>query len=108
MQKTLVMYSRTTGCPYITIARRVLSEHNVAYDEIYIDQDPIARQHVLDWTGFLSVPTLVIALGDSGLPYTAPSDLARGSSPRGIDRGPIISEPNSDELITWLRRHELI
>ncbi len=107
-KKELVMYSRSTGCPYVSIARRVLDEYSVPYREIFIDQNPQAKQRVLDWTGFLSVPTLIIAQPGQDLPYTAVTPLPEGQSPRGVDRGPLLTEANSSELERWLQKHGLI
>jgi hypothetical protein len=80
----------------------------VSYREIHIDRDSAARQRVLDWTGFLSVPTLVVANLGEMLPYETPAPLETGRSPRGIDRGTMITEPASDELAQWLQRHGFI
>ncbi|GAB4512739.1 MAG: hypothetical protein OHK0046_12740 [Anaerolineae bacterium] len=106
--KDLIMYSRTAGCPFVNIAKRVLAEHQVPYREIFIDQDDTARQRVLEWTGFLSVPTLVIAQPGSDLPYEAPLPLPKGSSPRGIDRGAMLTEPSMQQLAEWLTLHRFI
>lgn len=108
MSRRLVMYGRTTGCPFITVAKRVLADYGVGYHEIMIDKDDEARQRVLSWTGFLSVPTLVLADEDSVLPIHEPEPLPRGTSPRGIDRGVMITEANRDELEYWLLRNGLI
>jgi hypothetical protein len=62
----------------------------------------------LDWTGFLSVPTLVVSKIGEDLPYTDFSVLPKGDSPRGIDRGPILTEASSEELENWLRKHGFI
>ena len=104
MTKALVMYSRTSSCPFVTVAKRVLTEYKVPYQEIYIDRDPEARQRVLDWTGFLSVPT-IIASEDGVLPVEEPASLAKGTSPRGLDRGAMITEPNMVQLKAWLVKH---
>lgn len=102
--KELVMYSRTASCPFVTLAKRVLDDHKIAYREIYIDRDPEARQRVLDWTGFLSVPTLIVS--ENGLlPVETPLPLPQGTSPRGIDRGDMITEPNLIQLTEWLEKH---
>ena len=106
--KHLVMYSRTFGCPFVTIAKSVLHEHDIAYQEVFIDKDEVARQRVLDWTGFLSVPTLVIAEQGSTLPYTDVVPLPVGASPRGVDRGPLLTEANIEQLTTWLSKHDFI
>lgn len=107
MTHELVMYSRSFGCPLITLARRVLTDYGVPYREIHVDRDPQARQRVLDWTGFVSVPTLVVSDGD-GLPVAPPAPLPPGASPRGIDRGALITEPDHDQLVRWLRQHHFI
>jgi glutaredoxin len=108
MSKELVMYSRTTSCPFVTLAKRVLDDYTVPYREIYIDRDETARRRVQEWTGFLSVPTLVVAAPGEDVPYAAPAPLARGTSPRGINRGTMITEPGMDQLIRWLRQHNFI
>jgi glutaredoxin len=108
MTKTLIMYSRRLGCPYITLAKRVLDDYALPYRELYIDQDETARARVLRWTGFLSVPTLIISHNGDDLPYAEPPPLPHGASPRGINRGAMITEPNIDQLTTWLAQHGLI
>ncbi len=60
------------------------------------------------WTGFESVPTLVIAAEDSLEPCEAPLALRTGASPRGIDRGCLLTEPNRSELRAWLGKHGLL
>lgn len=108
MNKKLVMYSRRMGCPYISLAKRVLADYALAYDEIFIDQDDEARTRVLTWTGFLSVPTLVVSQNGSNLPFQDPEPLPTGSSPRGINRGAMITEPSIDQLTVWLEQHGFI
>lgn len=108
MDKELVMYSRTTGCPFITVAKRVLKDYGVPYREIFVDRDMEARQRVLKWTGFLSVPTLVVTPVGQNVPAEEPSPLAPGSSPRGINRGVMITEANGDQLLDWLEQHGFI
>ena len=108
MKKKLVMYTRRMGCPFVSIAKRVLGEYEVTYEEIFIDKDPIARQRVTDWTGFQSVPTLIVAYEDSILPIEEPSPLETGKSPQGIDRGYMITEPRETQLIEWLRKHAFV
>lgn len=108
MTRQLVMYSRTTGCPFITVAKRVLEDHALSYHEIYIDKDMEARKRVLEWTGFLSVPTLVVAEAGEVLPYQVPPPLPSGSSPRGINRGSMITEGNIEQLEVWLAQNGFI
>ena len=104
----LVMYSRETPCPFVSLARRVLAQQNVPYRELFIDHDKHAEQHVLEWTGFLSVPTLIVTHPGEVLPYASPMVLTPGSSPRGIDRGTMITEPDETQLVAWLQRIGLL
>ena len=104
----LVMYSRSTSCMFVSLAKRVLGGLNVPYRELMIDENPVYRQRVLDWTGFLSVPTLIIAEVGADLPYEPPAPLEKGASPRGVNRGSMLTEASEPELIAWLRQHELL
>lgn len=108
MDKELVMYGRSYGCPAITIAKLVLEGKDIPYREIHIDQDEEALRRVLDWTGFRSVPTLVVANPGQVLPFEPPSPLPKGKSPRGIDRGSIITEPDDRQLEKWLKKHGFV
>ena len=107
-QKELVMYSRSTPCPFVKIARDILHRENVPYREIFIDRDEQARKRVLDWTGFESVPTLIVTADGADLPMEAEAPLEKGRSPRGIDRGTMITEPDINQLTNWLLRHGLM
>lgn len=104
----LVMYTRTFGCPYVSVAKRVFADFALSYREIMIDRDGEARERVRAWTGFLSVPTLVIAEPGSDLPFAPPEPMPPGASPRGIDRGAMITEPHRPELKAWLVKHGFI
>lgn len=104
----LVMYSRTSPCPFVSVARRVLENYAVPYRELRIDQDKIYERRVLEWTGFLSVPTLIITRLGEELPVAPPALLAPQASPRGIDRGMMITEPSEEQLVNWLRKHGLL
>lgn len=107
-QYELVMYIRTRGCPYVSTARLALARLEVPYRQINIDEDDAARSWLLETVGYLSVPTLVIALPGDDHPYTSPALLTPGTSPRGIDRGPVLTEPNSQQLTTWLEGHGFV
>lgn len=104
----LVMYSRTAGCPFVSLAKKVLKDNDVHYREIFIDQDDEALNRVLDWTGFKAVPTLVVAEKGEDLPINEPLYLEKGATPRGIDRGAMITEPGMAVLTDWLRKHGFI
>jgi len=102
------MYTRTAGCPFVSLAKRVLNDHGLSYREIFIDKDDEARERVLRWTGFLAVPTLIVARPGEVLPIEEPEPLPKGASPRGINRGAMITEPGRDELNAWLLQHGFI
>ena len=108
MQQELVMYTRIFPCPFVRSAQKVLQQYNVAYREIYIDQDPQARARVETWTGFAAVPTLILARPGEDFPIGEPVVLPPGSSPRGINRGTMITEPSEEQLIAWLRQQGVI
>src|SRR3990172_3067523 len=101
MPKELVIYSRSTGCPTIALVKRALKEHALPYRELFIDLDEQARERVRDWTGFLSVPTLIVAIPGEDMPCETPAPLEKGLSPRGLNRGAMISEPNVFQLLDW-------
>jgi len=86
-------------------ARRVLQELGVPYREIDIEADEEAAAKVKSWTGFYSVPTIVVADHDGLDPALPVSPLPEGASPRGVDRGGMITEPRADQLVSFLRRH---
>ena len=104
----LVMYARTSPCPYVRTAKRVLERENIPYREVFIDEDPAAKQRVIDWTGFQSVPTIILARPGEDLPYEDPAPLEAGASPKGVDRGSMITEAGEIKLETWLKKHGFI
>jgi glutaredoxin len=108
MDREIVMYSRTFGCPYVRTAERVFAQRQIAYRTIHIDRDAAAKKRVVDWTGFESVPTIVVANLGEDLPFEEPDFLAQGRSPRGVNRGSMITEPSEEQLVAWLREHQFI
>ena len=60
------------------------------------------------WVGFESVPTVIIAEGDSVEPFEPPAPLVAGSSPRGVDRGSMITEATRNQLRAWLVKHNFL
>ncbi len=104
-ERELVMYVRNFGCPFVSIARSVLSQERVACREINIDQSESAKTWLLETVGFLSVPTLVAAERGQDTPFHTPAPLPQGQSPRGINRGSLITEPDAAQLTAWLRQN---
>lgn len=89
-------------------ARRVLRNLRLQYREINIEADGEAAAKVKRWTGFYSVPTIVVAEGEGLDPALPVSPLPEGASPRGVDRGGVITEPGADQLVSFLQRHGLL
>ena len=96
------------GLPIYYCSQAGLDDYALSYHEIFIDKDMEARKRVLEWTGFLSVPTLVVAEAGEVLPYQVPPPLTPGSSPRGINRGSMITEGNIEQLEVWLTQNGFI
>ena len=103
--QTLIMYSRTIPCPDCERARALLTEHAVPFREVMIDLDAEARAFVENLTGFRAVPTLVVAPPNAAEPTGELKPLEQGRSPRGVDRGPVITEPDMVSLRRWLEKH---
>lgn len=106
--RELVVYTRTSFCPYQAQANRVFSRYGLTPRTILIDGDRILTGRVETWTGFRSVPTIIVAAPGSDQPLEQPAPLPPGASPRGIDRGYMITEAREDELEAWLLRHGFI
>ena len=106
--KALIMYSRTIPCPDCERARQLLDDLAVPYREVMIDLDPAARGLVENLTGHHSVPTLVVARPGEGTPFPEPNPLEQGRSPRGVDRGTVITEPDMVSLRRWLMGHGFV
>lgn len=105
MEKELVMYIRGSYCPGVALARDLLTRYRVPFREVSIDQDPDAATRLKEWTNFYSVPTLLIAQPGEDVPYTDFLPRPTERSLKGYDRGPLITEPNNQDLENWLYKH---
>jgi glutaredoxin len=101
MAKRLVAYI-SPWCYNCSDTRAALKTWGVPADFVDIEKDAAAARRVLTWTGYRSVPTLLIAEEGSLEPCEAPAPLALGASPNGIDRGSILTEPTRAQLRAWL------
>ena len=100
----LAVYVRSKFCPDVARWQRWLQTHSLDFVELDIDTDDEAYARVVDWTGFESVPTLVIAPDDGIDPIDEPSPL-NGRSPRAVDRGTMLTEPNPGQIEPFLERN---
>ncbi len=103
--KRLVVYIRGNYCPDVRRTRDFLDRNNIPHQLIDASDDPLARERVIGWTGYLSFPTLVITNGDSYEPFEPPLPLKPGQSPRDVDRGTMLTEASTPVLEKFLKRH---
>ena len=107
MSRRVVAYL-SPWCSQSQDTKRALEEWGVPCTVVDIKADLAAAARLRKWVGFESVPTVVIAEGESLEPYEPPKPLMPGSGPRGIDRGSVITEASRADLRAWLVRHGLL
>ena len=107
MSKRVVVYM-SPWCYTSKDTQSALNEWGVPATFINIKEDHAAAARVRGWVGFESVPTIVIAEGESVEPFETPAPLAAGSSPRGVDRGSMMTEAPRTQLRAWLVKHEFL
>jgi glutaredoxin len=104
--KELVVYM-SPWCGNSLDTQRALTSWGVPCRYVNIKEDRAAAKRVREWTGFESVPTLVIAEDGAVEPSEPPAALAPGACPRGIDRGSMLTEPTRQQLQAWLEKNAL-
>ena len=107
MSRQVVVYM-SPWCSSSKDAQNALSEWGVPAVFVNIKEDRAAAARLRGWAGFESVPTILIAEEGSIEPYEAPAELPAGKSPRGIDRGSLITEAARPQLREWLIRHGVL
>jgi glutaredoxin len=107
MSKRVVVYM-SPWCYTSKDTQSALNEWGVPATFINIKEDSAAAARVRGWVGFESVPTIVIAEDASVDPFEIPAPLSAGSSPRGVDRGSIITEASRVQLRAWLVKHSFL
>ena len=55
----VVIYT-TTFCPYCRVAKRLLEDKGVEYEEINLTEDPEGKRKVMDELGWRTVPIILI------------------------------------------------
>jgi glutaredoxin 3 len=76
----ITMYS-TRWCGYCVRAKALLDGRGIAYDEIFLDEDPGFRSRLLELTGGWTVPQIVI----DGRPIGGYTELWRLDHAGGLD-----------------------
>ena len=107
MTRQVVVYM-SPWCSSSADTQRALNEWGVPAKFVNIKEDRAAATRLRGWVGFESVPTVVLAEEDAVEPYSAPAPLPSGSSPRGIDRGSLITEATRVQLRAWLVRQGIL
>jgi glutaredoxin len=107
MSKRVVAYV-SPWCGQSQDTRRALGEWGVPCEFVDVKADRAAAARLREWVGFESVPTVIIADGESTEPFEPPAPLRPGGSPRGVDRGSLITEASRAELRAWLVKHGLL
>lgn len=51
---------RTTSCPYCTAAKRLLEQRKIAYDEVFLDQDPAKMADLKERYDWRTVPMVFV------------------------------------------------
>ena len=59
MEKSIKIYSTPT-CPYCKMAKQLLTENNILFEEIDVALDPQAAQEMINKSGQMGVPVLDI------------------------------------------------
>lgn len=107
MPKRIVVYM-SPWCSSSADTQRALKEWGLSATFVNIKEDRAAAGRLRELVGFESVPTVVIAEEDSCEPCEPPAVLAKGSSPRGVDRGSLITEATRVQLRSWLVKQGLL
>lgn len=108
MEKELVMYGRRFACGDQSNAMWFLEANAIPYRFVDIGADKEAADRLIQWTGFKSVPTMVIARPGDIVPVEEPAPLAPEHSARGVDRHTVITEPSNSQLEDFLKKHRLM
>jgi glutaredoxin len=108
MDKEILIFVRSSFCGGVALARDLLTRYQIPYREVEIDKNPELAARLKEWTGFLSVPTLIVVKPGEDSPYTEFLPPPTDRSLKGFDRGPMITEPTNRELENWLHKHDFL
>lgn len=72
----VAVYSTKT-CPYCIKVKRWLSDRAIAYDDIYVDVDPLAMKRMIEISGQMSVPYTTVEANDGTMQGVIGYDEAR-------------------------------
>ena len=107
MSKRIVVYM-SPWCSSSADTQRALKEWGVAATFVNIKEDRAAATRLREMVGFESVPTVIIAEEGAVEPCEPPAALPKGGSPRGVDRGSLITEATRVQLRSWLVKQGML
>jgi len=107
MTRQVVVYM-SPWCSSSQDTQRALKEWGVPATFINVKDDRSAAIRLRGLVGFESVPTVVLVENGGTDPCEPPTDLPTGKSPRGVDRGSIITEATRMQLRSWLVKQGLL
>lgn len=107
MSRQVVVYM-SPWCSSSSDTQRALKEWDVPATFVNIKEDRAAATRLRGWVGFESVPTVVLAEEGSVEPCEPPAPLSAGGSPRGVDRGSLITEATRVQLRAWLVKQGIL
>ena len=58
---TMIKIYTLTVCPYCVAAKRLLTEHDLEYEEINIEHEGISRDNLVELTGGRTVPQIILS-----------------------------------------------
>lgn len=107
MSREVVVYM-SPWCSSSSDTQRALAEWGVPAKFINVKEDRGAAVRLREMVGFESVPTVVLVETGCVEPCEPPAALAKGASPRGVDRGSLITEATRVQLRTWLVKQGIL
>lgn len=60
MSETTVTVYTTEPCPYCRMAKALLTKRGVAFDEINLSKDPAGRVELVERTGMMTFPQVIV------------------------------------------------
>jgi glutaredoxin len=107
MSRQVVVYM-SPWCSSSSDTQRALKEWGVPATFINVKEDRSAASRLREMVGFESVPTVVLVETGCVEPCEPPTPLPKGTSPRGVDRGSLITEATRVQLRSWLVKQGVI
>lgn len=82
MPKNVTIYTTNT-CAYCKAVKDFFAQKDVKYQEVNLDDEPAKRQEILEATGQLAVPVVIVEKEDGGKDVTVGFNLPKLSAAIG-------------------------